>query len=270
MTTAASIAVLVAAMLAPDRIQAKLRAIQAQLSSNPDPPPPYIRYDDQTIIAGFRWQDELGPNGIVVAYHVTGDGALHRLSTYKYGDSPRSLETVHVVAGHAAEILVRGTMSPLEILGFDGKYLEELGETSTDARFIDIDADGASEIVEPSCCAANECNSPLRTPVVRRCKDGELVDVDIPGLQDVISLTKTGDDPETFEEDVALENEASTTCVLRVVNGRRRATAIEIDGKAVSTPDQEVTFPSRCAKLQVTLTGPAGAHVVILVLSSRA
>lgn len=275
MTFLPGIAVLAAAMLSPDRIQAKLNSIQATLSSHADPPPKYVVYDRNTIIAGFRWQDEDGPNGIVVAYHVTEDGRLKRLSTFKYGDSPHNLELQDATGDGRAEILVTGTAgnrtSPLEILSWDGKHLETLGETSTSGTaFVDVDGDGINEVLTRSCCMTNECGSVLSMPTVQHYHDDHLDDFAMPDLEDYIDVTKTTDEPETFERGIALRDEAPETATLQLIRKRGAGvTVVEEPGERAIPVNQPVTFASRCIRVRLTVTGPKGSQVSILVRSPR-
>ncbi len=280
MTLLPGIAVLVAAMLSPARIEAKLNAIQATLSSRTGPPPQYVVYDPETIIAAFRWDDEDGRNGIVVAYNVTEDGALHRLSTFKYGDDPTGLTLTDATGDDRPEVLVTGTPdggpAPLEILTWDGKHLEEIGETVAGARFVDIDGDGVPEILTRSCCTVNDCGAQVAMPFVQRYGDDMLVDVASPGLEDFVIETKTTNEPETFDDDITLPNEAPKTVTLHLINGtrggRHRAASVTVvdaqTGRDLPV-DVPVTLESRCARVQLTVTGPRGTRIAILVMASH-
>lgn len=252
MTTLAGIAVVVAAMLAHDPIQAQIDAIQATLSARPGPSPKYIRYDDRTIIAGFRWQDAEGPNGIVVAYRLHRDGSLKRLSTFKYGDDPLALTLVEATGDDHPEIAVTGTRADeVEILEWDGRYLSELAEVTASARFIDIDGDGVPEVVS---------RADDGTVYVDRIAHGRLDAVPMPGLEDVIAITKKTPDAETFEETIAAPPKTLTVVA-------RHGTAVVItddDGKPIA-PGEPVTVPH----VHVTVTGPKGAKAAILVYASQ-
>jgi len=270
MTVLASIAVSTAAMLAPPRIQAKLNALQAGLSRHADPPPQSLVFNHNTIIAGYRWQDEDGPNGLIVAYRLTKDGELKRLADFRYGDNPTALTLDDATGDGVPEVLVRGTQGNVEVLTWDGKHFNLIAETDTTARFIDVDGDGVPEVLTRSCCATNGCGATLGTPFVDKISDGTLVAVDAPDLEDFIDITKTSDEPETIDAMIALRDDASTTCTFHVVHGPHRVTGVTIAGESDIPPDQPVTLASRCTRVRVTVTGPRGSKLSILVTAPRA
>ncbi|HSP33177.1 MAG TPA: hypothetical protein VLU46_02550, partial [Thermoanaerobaculia bacterium] len=251
MTILASIAVVVAAMLAPDRLQSRINAIQVTLSKRADPPPKYLRYDNRTIIAAYRWQDAEGPNGLVVAYRLGSDGSLKRLSTFKYGDNPTAIALVEATGDDKPEIAVTGTNDQLEILEWDGRYLSELAETTPSARFIDIDGDGVPEVVS---------RADDGTVYVDRIAHGRLDAVPTPGLEDVIEITKTTSDAETFEQTIV---DPPTT--LRAVASRGTSVILTDESDRVIPPGEPLTD----SRIRVNVTGPKGARVAILVYAPQ-
>src|SRR5260221_1965779 len=279
---------------ATDPIQAKLEAMQPAQLPESRAHAQYVVYDrwtshrPRTIMATVV-TDEAGTKELVV-FRVSRRGALRRLAS-RDGD-PRGVELRDVTGDGKPELLVsawpgnRGT--PVEILRWDGRELTSIGETSASATEVDLDHDGIPELVTHGCCERNACGAVIAPPYVQKLRNGRFESEERANLAEVFVQTKRTSAADTRTHLLILPDTFSTSCVIHVINGtahgRRRVREVTLvlrtiddreaePGLSVGTGvtaateylDVPITLPTRCATVEVTLTGPVGATAAFVI-----
>src|SRR6266545_5072470 len=212
----------IATIGAADEIQKKLERMQPVLE-NRGFNSAYVIVDKwpngkpKTIFATMLQTD----TSELVAFRVDRTGALRRLTAY--GSDVRGVELRDVTGDGNPEALVSlspgNRSTPVEILRWNGKEFDEIGETSDGAEYIDLDHDGVPEIVEHGCCETNACGAVIVPPYVQKLKNGHFDDATPENLADVTAYTKVSSGPELLRATWFLADDVSTKCRLRVING---------------------------------------------------
>jgi hypothetical protein len=285
-----------------DKIAAALIARQPASLTGAEATGDYVVFDrwpdrkPRTIFAVLRTDSEGGAD--VFGFRVDRGGVLTQLAALGETDA-RGIELRDVTGDGVAELLVSLTpgnrSAPVEIVRWNGRRFTTIGETSDNAIYVDLDHDGVPEVVTHGCCERNECDVVIAPPFIARFGNGGLVSEESSTLAAVIVLDKTAAAREVLLNPIALPDEFSTKCRLRIINGdykgRHRAASLDLrvsllDDDAVAHPgrgvlvhtklsrDRDVVemplqLPSRCAMIETALTGPAGATVTIVVQTTH-
>jgi hypothetical protein len=224
-------------------------------------------------------------------FKVGSDGALKPLAAYDRSDA-HSVALRDVTGDGKPEILLTlwpgNRSAAVVILRWDGKKLIELGDTSDQAEFIDLNGDGIPEIVERTLGSTNSCGEKPVRVFVQQLRDGTFEEIGSPRLAHFFRYEKKTDRPERFVEEWPLPDTFSLHSRVRVFNGTRdthRATGIsirlhkfsDIKGTTAGTSiplrlttdgrnsEARVRLPSRCVRAWITVRGPAGAVVTGLL-----
>ena len=280
-----------------DPIQRALESIQERREA-----PPYIRHPKYVVFD--RWPDHKPrtvfatlPNGMgsweMVAFRAARNGSLTQLTEYGDEKDVRSVDLFDVTGDGKPDVLVRlppgNRSAPVEILAWDGKEFDYLGETNDSASFVDLDHDGVPEIVTAGREGQNACDAVVVRAYVDELRHGEYRSERRPNLAAIDVVTKTTGSSETTTFSWFLPDDFSTTCRLRIVNGQRggihRAEALKIEMKSLEKGQQRsrgnvvriplgkgkefvrsnIRLPSHCTMADVTLLGPAGATVALIL-----
>jgi len=281
-----------------DAIQRVLDSIQERREAPPyNHRPKYVVFD--------RWPDHKPrtvfatlPSGAgsweLVAFRVATNGSLTQLTEYGEDEDVRSVDLLDATGDGKPEVLIRlppGNYStPVEILTWDGSKFDDIAETNDSASFVDLDHDGVPEMVTTGRDKRNACDAVVVRTFVEKFRDGYFETDPRPNLEAIDVLTKTTGISETTGLSWFLPDNFSRACRLQVVNGSRsgfhRAEALKIQlkslvekaeqrrtGKVVVIPlgkskefvTSSVLLPSRCAIAEVTVLGPAGATVTLIL-----
>jgi len=178
------------------------------------------------------------------------------------------------------ELLVTGLpgnrSAPVEILRWNGRDFEQIGEVSDHTAFIDIDGDGVPEAVEAGDGGMNECDARTGPTYVSKLKNGHFEEDTPPNLLDFDAITKQTAARETQRFYWFLSDDVSTKCTIRV--RKKGVTSLRITMRELDSGDdgetialhpgaQSIELPSRCTEVDVTVTGPRGATAVLLLES---
>lgn len=244
----------------------------------------------RTIVASYLSDSECSRE--LAVFRVHRNGSFSRLATSDC--SPFKIELLDVTGNGVPEILVTShpgnRSATVEILKWDGLKLTMIGETSNHAIYFDLNGDGALEIIEPGREEENECGAVAGAPDVKRLVHGRYVSVRNSKMIDVVVLTKTVAAAQTFVTTPFLPDQAGLWCRIRIINGTQRethrATKVNLSvrrslrdreepypGRKLSLHatgadeyvDEIVELPSRCTLLDVSLEGPEGAEVAVVI-----
>jgi hypothetical protein len=280
-----------------DAIQKKLAPLQTPQADLQNPvQSEYVVFDrwpdhsPRTIFVKLYVDDVRSAE--VVAFRVRRDGSLKRLVSNGSPDT-RGLELRDMTADGIPELLVSSSpgnrATGVEIYGWNGRAFVDLGGTTESATHVDLDHDGIPELITHGCCAANECGTVIAAPYLSRFQHGRFDDDTPDTLVEVIVMTKRDRGPETIDALAVLPDKFSRECHAHIVNGTRggkhRAAGLELqldiaNGPETGRPpahvktkltakteylDVPLPFPSRCSNIELTMTGPVGATVAIVI-----
>lgn len=281
-----------------DPIQRALDSIQDRREA-----PPYMHHPKYVVFD--RWPDRKPrtvfatlPNGAgsweLVAFRSATNGSLTQLTEYGDENDVRNVELRDVTGDGKPEVLIQlppgNRSTPVEILEWNGKDFDSVGETNSSASFVDLDHDGVPEIVTAGRDERNACDAVAGRTYVDKLRHGQFESVPRPNLAGIDVLTKTTDRPETSGFRWFLQDSFSTACRLQLVNGgrggRHRAEALIIELKVLGKGEQRrstgqvvriplgkgkefvtssIRLPSRCTIAEVTALGPAGTTVALIL-----
>ena len=197
-------------------------------------------------------------NSVLSLFRVGRNGQIHRVAIDP--GSVHRMELFDVTGNGVPEILVTrrpgNRSAAVDILKWDGVALKRIGETADYAAFVDVNHDGALEIVERLEGDRNDCWATGGRAFLQRLVKGRYVSVHNPALAAVVVVSKTKAGAETFVTKPFLSEPQARRYRVRIVNGthgaKHRASEVRLAVRRVSGDREDPTpgASSRCTRPQ--------------------